>query len=348
MNISFFSFSKKLFSFLLVYLLFSTSILSAIASNEQQVTSSSTLLKLGRTIYVDDNATGVMDGSKEHPFRYIQDGIDVAQSGDTVFVFGGLYLECLDIDKSIILMGENKETTAIVSPYSIAVGGVIIVTADHVNITGFRIIGAEILIRIKSDFCTIYNNLFTISVPVFLRMICIILNDVDNTEIIGNTVVSYHQYYQTGPAIILNNSCHTMIKDNTINYYFIGISLTNSNTNSIIHNILNNADCIGLYNSFNNKIMWNTFPGTNALQFVNSSSNTISNNNFGKHTLKIQKYVGNQVQFSNSNNLFDSNYWGRPRLLPKLLFGYKTVDGKQQHAIEVDWHPAKTLNTKFV
>jgi nitrous oxidase accessory protein NosD len=307
-----------------------------IANNEQKTTS--THLNLGRTIYVDDDATGVMDGSKEHPFRYIQDGIDVSQSGDTVFVLGGLYLECLFIDKSITLMGENKETTAIVS--DVMPGGSIKVIADHVNITGFKIQGRELLICIESDFCSIFNNLFIVKKSIY-RMICIFLEGADNTEIIGNTVVSYDLYSQVGPAIILNNSCYTMIKDNIISNYFYSVSLINSSINSIVHNTLNTRFGVGLYNSFNNKIIWNTFPGTDVLYFVNSSNNTISNNNFGKHGLKEQKYFGNQVKFYDSDNLFDNNYWGRPRLLPKLLFGFKTVDGKQHNTIEVDWHPAK-------
>ena len=66
------------------------------------------------TIYVDDdNTSGPWDGSQEHPFQYIQDGIDNAYEGYTVFVKNGLYHENIVINKSINLDGENKKDTII-------------------------------------------------------------------------------------------------------------------------------------------------------------------------------------------------------------------------------------------
>jgi len=41
------------------------------------------------------------------------------------------------------------------------------------------------------------------------------------------------------------------------------------------------------------------------------------------------------------NNLWDHNYWNRPRLLPKLILGIKIIDEKKKIFAEFDWHPAK-------
>lgn len=64
------------------------------------------------TIYVDDdNVTGPWDGSYEHPFQFIQDGINESDNGDTVFVLNGMYYECLKISKEISLIGEDNINT---------------------------------------------------------------------------------------------------------------------------------------------------------------------------------------------------------------------------------------------
>jgi len=78
----------------------------------------------GKTIYVDDdNTEGPWDGTEEHPYQYIQDAVDNASDGDTVFVCNGTYDKTNDssiwhhenvfIYKPINLIGESKENTII-------------------------------------------------------------------------------------------------------------------------------------------------------------------------------------------------------------------------------------------
>ena len=65
-------------------------------------------------IYVDDdNTEGPWDGSEEHPYQYIQDGIDNANPGNVIYVFNGTYYEDISIYKTVSLIGENKDNTII-------------------------------------------------------------------------------------------------------------------------------------------------------------------------------------------------------------------------------------------
>jgi parallel beta-helix repeat protein len=104
------------------------------------------IIKYNDIIYVDDeNTEGPWDGTLEHPYQHIQDGINNASSGDTIYVFNGiyhggilipgLYHEYPSPNKTINLIGEDKESTIL--------DCFIWIAADWSNITGF----------------TIYNNL---------------------------------------------------------------------------------------------------------------------------------------------------------------------------------------------
>lgn len=66
-------------------------------------------------IYVDINNThGPWEGTLEHPYQFIQQGIDHAASHTTVFVFHGTYPEHVVIDKSFItVIGERRSDTSI-------------------------------------------------------------------------------------------------------------------------------------------------------------------------------------------------------------------------------------------
>jgi|GEM_PF-547729 len=74
-------------------------------------------------------------GTGSGNYTRIQDAIDNASDGDTVFVYNGRYIENLLADKSIRLIGENKNQVVIDAGDS---DGIKII-ADSVEITGFTI-----------------------------------------------------------------------------------------------------------------------------------------------------------------------------------------------------------------
>ena len=65
-------------------------------------------------LYVDDdNVDGPWDGTSDHPYQHIQDAIDNASDGDTIFVFRGTYSSISVLGKNLTLMGEDKKNTII-------------------------------------------------------------------------------------------------------------------------------------------------------------------------------------------------------------------------------------------
>ena len=70
----------------------------------------------------------------------IQDAIDGAAEGDTIYVHAGTYVENLVVHKSLALVGENRSTTVIDGDGS---ADIIRVCADGCTIRGFTIAGAD-------------------------------------------------------------------------------------------------------------------------------------------------------------------------------------------------------------
>jgi len=88
------------------------------------------------TIYVSAAAADGGDGSEERPFDRIGDALYHARQGATIYVWEGIYRENLVVDKTVNLIGNG-------SAYSIINGSgtwdAVTITADNVNITGFRL-----------------------------------------------------------------------------------------------------------------------------------------------------------------------------------------------------------------
>ena len=97
---------QALFAFIIAGLFIipgSASVFTELQKNNEQTTGR------GSTVYVDDsNIGGPWDGTIDHPYQYIQDGIDHAVGGDTVSVFSGHYIENIVVPISLEIIGEGK------------------------------------------------------------------------------------------------------------------------------------------------------------------------------------------------------------------------------------------------
>jgi len=242
------------------------------------------------TLYVGGNGTG--------NYSKIQDAIDNSSDGDTVFVYNGTYYENVKVDKSINLTGQDKDTTIIDCNES---GDVIYVSADWVNISGFKIQDGQhggypyedAGIDISSNFNTITGN--TIS----NNSHGIKLDDSWNNTILGNTITSNKKR-----GIYLDKSESNTIIDNIVaSSKFSGVFFNSSINNTISNNkITDNLDGVYLIRESSN----NTFIG-NDISENNNDGIYISDssmNNLSLNTITDNADYGIKLSESYNSNVF--------------------------------------------
>lgn len=287
-------------------------ILTNVSASNILIKESQNKLLSGNTLYVGGGESG--------NYSTIQDAIDNASNGDTVFVYddSSPYYENVIVNKSINLIGEDKNTTIIDGKEN---GDVVSITANGVNISGFNITDGV-------------DGIF--------------LNSCVNVIIKSNII----SYCQDGIELFYSN--FNIIKENIVknndgslsDFKVGGIDLNSSNHNNISHNIVQDNIGVGicLFSSTNNIVYSNSFEqNTFCGVYVeeNSNDNTIIKNNF----IDSIKWDGH-FWFRSNQNKWDSNYWDKwighkfPFLdkVPKLIFGWWF---KNIPYFNFDWHPAK-------
>lgn len=199
-------------------------------------------------------------GTGPDNYTKIQDAIEDASDGDTVYVYNDSspYFEHLTIYKSLILLGEDRDSTVINGSDQSEV--VVQITADGVNLSGFTIQNyGEEAIDVLSNNTHIWNNN------------------------IGRDINGF-----TGYGIRLYHSNGNIVSDNYIHNTFRGISILYSEENKILTNTIhsNNLGGIHIYESHNNDVLENTISSgllAHALSYKGihlwgSNSNTIMSN----------------------------------------------------------------------
>jgi len=312
----------------------------------------------GITLYVG----GIGPGN----YTTIQDAIDDASNGDTVFVYDDLspYIENLLVNKIIKLIGENKNTTVIDGSMTTDVLKII---TDDVNLTGFFIKNGTNGIQIFSKNNTIKNNLVIDN-----KFYGIILDSTYYNTIIRNNISNNGGgigIWDSKDNVVIGNE----IVNNTGNYVNFGIYLFESDFNNISKNFISRSPCnIHLSVSNENIISHNVVSKGyhRGIQLHFSNDNTISRN-----TISSTFYVGLQIEsrhnkvlqnnfINNTNhssftfifktvpglnfNKWDGNYWddwiGHNNaifsIFPKIIKGILTRDFKFP-ILAFDWHPAK-------
>ncbi len=219
-------------------------------------------------------------GSGPGNYTKIQDAINNASHGDTVFVYddSAPYYESLKINVSIQLVGENRNTTSIE-------GGnhAISIYVDDVTVRGFRISNVGDFWNCCAFYVTSQGN------------------NISDNNIINNLRMN---------GIFLDGASYNTISGNLIeNNLYHGIRLEYTSHNVIVNNVLVNNRGYGiyLYEATDNILVGNTvqqsfFDGL--MLGNNSGGNVIYQNNFIDNPDNAYDATGNSW-----DNGTVGNYW---------------------------------------
>jgi parallel beta-helix repeat protein len=232
-------------------------------------------------------------------FSSIQQAVNNVSSGDTIFVHTGIYSEHVVINKSIALVGENRDSTIIDGSQS---GNVIyIVNTANVTIEGFTVRGSGLypncgIFVDHSVYNTIMNN--------------IVIDNAEGISLLSSSgnVICDNNISNNNDGICLFSSSDNVISRNTISLSnYDGIYLYYSVNNVVSRNFVlyNNLDGISLYYSSSNVICGNTVLNNyyGIISFYSNSNNTIYHNNFNN----THQVWGDLVNFWDHDG--EGNYW---------------------------------------
>ena len=212
---------------------------------------------LKNILYVDDDAPEGGNGSLEWPFNRIQDAINVAEDGDSIRVWDGVYYESIILNSSIKLIGSGASTTVI---DGIGMGHVVTVTSDSCEISGFTITGVHdrvgyydyIAVLVESNGNTLHNNTFSDDEGIGIQL--------NNSE---SNVVFYNQFPESNNGISVRDSTYCTIQWNTFNGSSFGVYISSfdrsSSYNDVSFNILSSVESFGItvYEGSNDNVIHN-------------------------------------------------------------------------------------------
>lgn len=261
----------------------------------------------GKILYVGGSGPG--------NYTKIQDAIDDASNGDTIFVYNGAYLENVVLNKTINLVGEDKNTTIIDGNYG---EKIIHLTTDEIDIVNFKIknSGGEpenAGIEIESNGNSI--------------MECIICRTNTGIRIDGKSnLIRNCSFHANGEGILLKSSSNRVLGC-CFCHNAIGINLQQA-ANNFIKDIDAHTNGIALFfnESFHNDVSRCNIHDNNDNQggifigssrYINISKCNISHNGFGIRFIdsshihlsrcKMCRNMHNGLSIENSSEITISN-----------------------------------------
>lgn len=243
----------------------------------------------------DGVQTLFVGGVNEGNYSKIQNAIDNATENDTVIVYSGYYRESIIINKSINIIGENKESVILNNFqqfYSIYI------QSPWVNISNINIQESQIGIYISNlgeGYVNVNDSIFTKNKE------AIRIYNSSNIKITNNRIENNSEF-----GIVISETAENEIIGNNITQNFRGIYLDRwSNFNTILNNnCSDNIYGISLKFSFFNNIKENDcFNNIWAVYLTDSKNNSITDND-------IQYSANSGILLENSDdNVIEPNFF---------------------------------------
>jgi parallel beta-helix repeat protein len=259
----------------------------------------------------------------------IQSAIDAPETldGHTIFVEEGIYCENLVVNKSLSLIGKDRDSTIIHGNNS---AHLVNVEASNAKITGFTMQGfsfANIYISGATGVTIKGNRILFIGAGIDLHN--------SNNSVITSNIIEGHGLDNIGIIVVESSGCiienntisgavydgirliwsadNNIITSNTISNNDYGIHIIHSNINTIINNtIVDNSKGIFMERGNGNTVIGNTLSDNwAAISFSFSSyDNVIHHNNFFNNTHQIGNPLHSDPLSSNRwDDDLEGNYW---------------------------------------
>jgi parallel beta-helix repeat protein len=258
---------------------------------------------LGSSWTVTDASTIVVPDD----YSTIQEAIDNAVHGDTIFVKAGTYYEHVVVSKTVSLVGENVSTTIIDGNDT---GHVVHIVRNNVNITGFTVrnSGHTHMPELEAGICLngttgciisenhLVDNGFSGISLLYSQYNKIVGNSVNHTEWGGIHMLGSSHNIVSGNAV-----------DNTTHEYGVGINgHASSHYNTITDNVISNSK----YGTFYHDANYNNICGNNISAIAvagiwlqdQTSYNNVAENNLVNNTVAII------LEGPNRNNTVSGNF----------------------------------------
>ena len=309
----------------------------------------------GSTLYVGGSGPG--------NYTKIQDALDNASPGDTVYVYAGTYQEHVTVHTQVHFIGQNRSTTIIDGELT---DTVVSIRADGTTMSGFTvkngrhyIMSAGIMVMANytsinnCEVCYNYNGIFLDCYTtrnshnlvsnnwIHHNFDSVIVSGNSYCEVSNNTIM-----FTEATAIFASGDfvfpCHhNLIADNILERNCDGIDFTGDTYQMLVtRNIILDTIYNGMWlNCSDSVFSWNSIrdSGDYAVWCDFCSKNTYLRNDFINAGYNLMV-----LECHKTPDTLRGNYWDRPRLLPKPvpINFYNRIF----YTVLFDWRPARTPN----